>query len=98
MNSKPKNLRDAIEELESQTEKTGLDLKAKLQSELKNLEEQIKNLKPQLEELANEGVAKAKDKVEAQIRENPWQTLGVFALIGFVLGFLFANTVRGRRD
>lgn len=94
MNSKPKNFSQALEELEDLSNGTAQDLKTKLQSELHRLESKIADLKPQLEEIKNrvqDEAKKAKGKVEDQVKENPWATIGIVGLIFFVLGFLFSR-------
>jgi ElaB/YqjD/DUF883 family membrane-anchored ribosome-binding protein len=99
MNSKPRNLSEALEQLENIAGATGADLKSKLQRELHDLEEKIRELKPQLDDLkdkVHDEAIKAKDKVETQVKENPWAAIGIVGLIFFVLGFLFAG--RGRSD
>lgn len=100
MSSKPKNFSQALEELESLTQSAGADLKQKIQDELHDLEDKIHKLRPQLDELksrARDEAYKAKDKVETQVKENPWTAIGIVGLIFFVLGCLFAGSVR-RRD
>ena len=99
MNSKPKNFSQALDDLENITHSAGSDLKSKLQAEMRELEEKIRKLKPQLDEIKErmgDEVKKAKDKVETQVKENPWAAVGIVGLIFFVLGFLLAG--RGRND
>lgn len=96
--SKPKNFSQALEELENLTHSAGEDLKQKIQDELHDLEEKIHKLRPQLDELktrARDEAYKAKDKVETQVKENPWAAIGIVGLIFFVLGFILAGR---RRD
>jgi ElaB/YqjD/DUF883 family membrane-anchored ribosome-binding protein len=100
MSSKPKNFSQALEELESLATSAGGDLKRKIQDELQDLEKKIHQLRPQLDELkdrARDEAYKAKDKVETQVKDNPWAAIGVVGLIFFVLGFIFAGAAR-RRD
>ena len=100
MSSKPKNLSDALEELENHARSAGSDIKTKLQKELHDLEDKIHRLKPQLDELkdrAFDEAHKAKDKVENQVKENPWAAIGIVGLVFFVLGCIFGGG-RGRRD
>jgi ElaB/YqjD/DUF883 family membrane-anchored ribosome-binding protein len=100
MSSKPKNFSQALEELESLATSAGGDLKRKIQDELHDLEKKIHQLRPQLDELkdrARDEASKAKDKVETQVKDNPWAAIGVVGVIFFVLGFIFAGAAR-RRD
>jgi ElaB/YqjD/DUF883 family membrane-anchored ribosome-binding protein len=95
---KPKNFSQALDELEDLTRTTGSDLKRKIQEELHDLEDKIHKLKPQLDELkgrARDEAYKAKDRVESQVKDNPWAAIGIVGLIFFVLGFLLAGR-RGR--
>jgi len=94
MNSKPKNFSQALNELEDLTRTTGSDLRRKLQEELDDLEEKIHKLKPQLEELkdrAKDEAHKAKERVETQVKDNPWAAIGIVGLIFLVLGFLLGS-------
>ena len=94
MNSKPKNISDALDELENFSTSKAQDLKNKLQSELHKLEDRINELKPQLDEIkskVHDEASKAKSKVEEQVKENPWATIGIVGLIFFVLGVLFGS-------
>ena len=68
---------------------------------LEELGEKMEGLRPKLDEMKDkvgEEAQKAKVKVEAQVKENPWATLGIVGLIFFVLGFLFAGASSRRRD
>jgi ElaB/YqjD/DUF883 family membrane-anchored ribosome-binding protein len=97
MNSKPRNLSEALEHLEDLAGATGADLKSKLQNELHDLEEKIRKLKPQLDDLkdkVHDEAIKAKDKMETQVKENPWAAIGIVGLIFFVLGCIFAGRRR----
>ncbi|MGZ3723571.1 MAG: DUF883 family protein [Bdellovibrionales bacterium] len=97
MNSKPKNFSQALDELENMTHAAGSDIKRKLQEELHDLEQKIHKLRPQLDELkdrAKDEAYKAKDKVETQVKENPWAAIGIVGLIFFVLGVIFAGSRR----
>lgn len=94
MNSKPKNISDALDELENFSTSKAQDLKSKLQSELHKLEDRINDLKPHLDEIKSkvqDEATKAKSKVEEQVKENPWAAIGVVGLIFFVLGVLFGS-------
>ncbi len=67
MPSKPKNISEALEELEN-----------------------FKNN-------AHEEIKRTKVKVEDQLQENPWATLGLVGLVCFVLGMIFAGRFSSSR-
>lgn len=96
MPSKPKNFSQAIDELEDETPHTNGngDFRARIQSELNNLEETLAKLRPHIEDLSSKvgsEAKKAKEKVDEQVKENPWAAIGIAGLIFFILGFLFAS-------
>lgn len=98
MDGKPKNLSQAIDELErAASGKTG-EFRDRIEKEIHRLEETLKNLKPQIDEIqdrVSEEAKKAKGRVEEEFQKNPWTAVGIVGLIFFVLGFLLAN--RGGR-
>lgn len=99
MDSKPKNLSQAIDELERATRGKATDLKERFEQEIHRLEDTVKSLKPQLDELQSkigDEAKKAKDRVENEVQKNPLAAVGVVGLIFFILGFLLAKS--GRRD
>ena len=99
MESKPKTFTQAFEELEKLTDGQGRNFKDKITAEMAGLEEQINRLKPQLEELrqkAREELGKTKDRVETQVKENPWVALGIVGLICLVIGWLLSGSRRSR--
>lgn len=108
MNGKPKDLSQAIDEMEKQNRHNGngnghgLDeLKARLESEFHRLEDTLNSLKPDLEDLkerAQSQAKKAKNKVEEEVHKNLWTSLGVVGLVFFVIGFLFGSRRSRSRD
>ena len=97
---RPKNFDDTIERLEKSETKDG-GFRARIQSELEDLEATINKFKPHVEEFAakaGEEAHKAKRRVEGEVQKNPWATIGIVGLIFFVLGFLFASKKSGRQD
>lgn len=95
---KRRNLSRAIEELESTLGEAGPDLRERLEKELERIEDTVEKLKPHLDDLrgkVNDGFHEAKDKAEKEIEKNPWQAVGIVALVAFVIGFLLAGR---RRD
>jgi ElaB/YqjD/DUF883 family membrane-anchored ribosome-binding protein len=94
MNSKPRNFREAMDELDDFSDSTAQDLKSKLQGELDKLEARIRELKPQLDEIkdkVHDEAFKAKTQVEDKLKENPWAAIGLVGLVFFVLGCLFGS-------
>lgn len=99
MDSRPKNFRSAIDELERNTDANGTDFRARVEQELHRIEETLKNLKPHLDDIKTKVTDEfhtTKDKVEKEVQKNPWAAVGIVALVFFILGFLFSH--RGRRD
>lgn len=83
MSDKPKNLSQAIEELEKHTD----------------LEEKLSKIKAQLEEIrgkVGDEVNKAKDTVESQVKANPWAAIGIVGLVFFLIGLVFGSKGRSR--
>lgn len=97
MDSKPKTLSQAIDELEKATTGTAGEFRARLDKEIHRLEDTLNSIKPQIEEIQNrvtDEAKRAKDRVESEVQKNPWAAVGIVGLIFFVLGFLLAR----RRD
>lgn len=88
MDSKPKNFKEALDQLEDQTDRGGSNFRQYLEDEIKKLEGAIDRLKPHVED--------AKAKVTKEVEANPWAALGIVAFVSFLIGFLLAP--RSRRD
>jgi len=101
MNDKPKNLTEAINELETHSTngRGGLEeVKEAFEAELRRIEETLRSLKPNLDELsekASSHAKKTKTEVEQQVSKNPWAALGIVGLVFFVIGFLLGSSRRG---
>lgn len=99
MSGKPKNLSQAIDDLEYETATGAGDFQSRIKSEFQKIEETLASLRPHLDKFSDkmgDEAKNAKSKVESKVQENPWATLGLVGLIGFILGFLFATkTKRG---
>lgn len=101
MSSKPRNFSQALEDLENLSTNTARDIKDRLQGELNRLEEAVADLKPQIEEIKDRvqhEASRAKNKVEKQVKTNPWTSIGIVGLIAFVIGFLVAMIGMKDRD
>lgn len=74
-----KSFQQAIDELQGHLESKGADLREQFEPILNDLKEKL-----------GEEALKTKDKVEAQVKENPMAAIGIVGLVFFILGFLFA--------
>lgn len=74
-----KSFQQAIDELQGHLETKGADLREQFEPILNDLKEKL-----------GEEAKKTKDKVEAQVKENPMAAIGIVGLVFFILGFLFA--------
>ena len=79
MSSKAKTFQQAIDDLQGHLETKGADLREHFEPILNELKDRV-----------GEEAQKTKDKVEAQVKENPLAAVGIVGLIFFILGFLFA--------
>lgn len=90
MSGKPKNLSQAIDDLDQKDE----GFQARIKAEYENLEDTLAKLRPHIEEFSDrmgKEAKKAKGKVEDKVSENPWAAIGLVGLIFFVLGFLLGG-------
>lgn len=95
MEKKPKSFSEAIDNVSRSLNGPAMDdIKSKLETEIHKLEDTLNDLKKR----AQEEAGKVKDKVETQVQEHPWATLGIVGLIFLVLGLLLGWNSRGRRD
>lgn len=74
-----KSFQQAIDELQGHLETKGADLREQFEPILNDLKDKL-----------GEEAKKTKDKVEAQVKENPMAAIGIVGLVFFILGFLFA--------
>lgn len=99
MDSRPKNFRSAIDELERNTDGNGQDFRARLEQELHKIEDTLAKLKPHIDDIkskVSDEFHTTKDKVEKQVQQNPWAAVGVVALVAFILGLIFSPKGRHR--
>lgn len=97
MTGKPKNLSQAIDDLENDSQAATAGIQDRLKSEFHKIEETLASLRPHLEDLTGklgDEAKKAKSKVEGKVQENPWATVGIVAILAFVLGFFFASKIK----
>ncbi len=98
METKPKNFRTAIDELERNTDSNGSDFRARLEEELHKIEDTLSKLKPHIDDIKTKVTDEfhtTKNKVEKEVQKNPWAAIGIVALVCFILGAIFAPK-RGR--
>lgn len=98
MDSRPKNFRsaideiDKIDELERNTDNGGHDFKARLEQELHKIEDTLSDLKTKYgDEFKNK-----KNMVENEVKNNPWAAIGIVALVFLILGMIFSPRGRNR--
>jgi len=83
-------MRDAEALLKATSTQTG----EKIQEIRARAEESLKQARVRLNEVEEEAMRRARevaDATEEYVRENPWQSLGIAAGIGLVLGILIAR-------
>ena len=96
--SKPKNFRSAIDQLEQQFENKGTDVRARLEEELRKIQDTLANLGPHVNDIKDKVTDEfhaTKHKVEKEVQKNPWAAIGLVALVCFIVGAIFAPR-RGR--
>lgn len=87
----PTSLSEAIAKLENAGNSKAQDMKEILEKDYNELKKAVESLQPHLEEIKIrvESEAKAaKNKVETQVKENPWIALGIVGLFGLIIGFI----------
>ena len=97
MSSKPKNISEALSELDRQTGSKPGEFSEQVIKEFQGLSEAFEQLRPKIDELsgrAKDELGKAKDSVEKHARENPWAVIGAAGLILFIIGFLLGSRRR----
>ena len=91
--SKPKNFRSAIDELERKTDGNGTDFRARLEEELSKIKDTLAKLDPHIDGIKTKVTDEfhtTKDKVEKEVLKNPWAAIGIVALVCFILGAIFS--------
>ncbi len=90
-----KTLSEAIAKLEKVGQTKTDDLKNILEKDFNELKKTIDDLKPQFEDFKSKvesQVGKSKSDLESQMTKNPWVTLAMVGIIGFILGCFFNST------
>lgn len=90
----PSSLTEAIQKLEKASHGKVQDFKEILEKDYTELRKTLDELKPYLEDLRSNvetEVKKTKNQVEEKVKENPWVSLGIVAVIAFVIGWIFSQ-------
>lgn len=94
----PKSLSEAIEKLENVGRSKAQDFKEILEKDYSELRKTLDDLKPHLDALRDSvetEVKKTKNEVEEKVKANPWMTIGIIALVAFVIGWIFSQNKKG---
>ena len=88
------DLKTVMEDAEALLKATSTLTGEKIQEVRARAEESLRQAKVRLSEVEEEALRRAREVAEAAdeyVRENPWQSVGIAAGIGLVLGLLLAR-------
>jgi ElaB/YqjD/DUF883 family membrane-anchored ribosome-binding protein len=88
------NLRAVVRDAEALLRATSAQTGEKLQEVRARAEESLRAAKVRMGDLEDDAVRRAREaagEAEAYVRENPWQSLGVAAGIGLLIGLLVSR-------
>ena len=88
------DLKTVMEDAEALLKATSTLTGEKIQEVRARAEESLRQAKVRLSEVEEEAMRRAREVAEAAdeyVRENPWQSVGIAAGIGLVLGLLLAR-------
>lgn len=88
------DLKTVVEDAEALLKATSTLTGEKLQEVRARAEESLRQAKVRLAEVEEEAMRRAKeiaDAADEYVRENPWQSVGIAAGIGLVLGLLISR-------
>jgi ElaB/YqjD/DUF883 family membrane-anchored ribosome-binding protein len=88
------DLKTVMEDAEALLKATSTLTGEKIQEVRARAEESLRNAKVRLSEVEDEAMRRAREVAEAAdeyVRENPWQSVGIAAGIGLVVGLLLAR-------
>ncbi len=88
------DLKTVVEDAEALLKATSTLTGEKLQEVRARAEESLRQAKVRLTEVEEEAMRRAKeiaDAADEYVRENPWQSVGIAAGIGLVLGLLISR-------
>jgi len=88
------DLKTVVEDAEALLKATSTLTGEKIQEVRARAEESLRQAKVRLTEVEEEAMRRAKeiaDAADEYVRENPWQSVGIAAGIGLVLGLLIAR-------
>ncbi|MDY6944396.1 MAG: DUF883 family protein [Pseudomonadota bacterium] len=88
------DLKTVMEDAEALLKATSTLTGEKIQEVRARAEESLRNAKVRLSEVEEEAMRRAREVAEAAdeyVRENPWQSVGIAAGVGLVVGLLLAR-------
>ena len=88
------DLKTVMEDAEALLKATSTLTGEKIQEVRARAEESLRNAKVRLSEVEEEAMRRAREVADAAdeyVRENPWQSVGIAAGIGLVVGLLIAR-------
>jgi ElaB/YqjD/DUF883 family membrane-anchored ribosome-binding protein len=88
------DLKTVMHDAEALIKATSAQTGEKIQEVRAKAEESLRNAKERLTEIEEEALKRARefaDATEEYVRENPWQSVGIAAGVGLLLGVLIAR-------
>jgi ElaB/YqjD/DUF883 family membrane-anchored ribosome-binding protein len=88
------DLKSVVNDAEALLNATSTQTGEKIQAVRARAEESLRNAKARLTEIEQEAMRRAKeiaDATDEYVRENPWQSVGIAAGIGLLLGVLLGR-------
>jgi ElaB/YqjD/DUF883 family membrane-anchored ribosome-binding protein len=88
------DLKTVVEDAEALLKATSTLTGEKIQEVRARAEESLRQARVRLSEIEEEALRRAREVAQATdeyVRENPWQSVGIAAGIGFVVGLLLAR-------
>jgi ElaB/YqjD/DUF883 family membrane-anchored ribosome-binding protein len=88
------SLSEAIAKLEAVSQEKSQQLKEHFSKDYEEIKSALENLRPHLDEIKSKvekETLEAKNKIENQVKENPWKTIGIVGLIAFIIGLLLGR-------
>jgi ElaB/YqjD/DUF883 family membrane-anchored ribosome-binding protein len=88
------DLKNVVSDAEALLNATSAQTGEKIQAVRARAEESLRNAKARLSEIEQEAMRRAKeiaDATDEYVRDNPWQSVGIAAGIGLLLGVLLGR-------
>ncbi|MFO7304376.1 MAG: DUF883 family protein [Gammaproteobacteria bacterium] len=86
------DLKTVVRDAEALLKATADETSERIQEVRARVEQSLKDARTRLDELEEQALRRAQEMAQAAetyVRENPWQSIGIAAGIGLVLGLLF---------